>query len=98
MAVVANVHLVVITSNDGPKPPPPAVRGQPYDRVAVYVPSAGTGLVRYQSWANDIVPVLLRAARGELRRRDPVYRVIVHNGEKAGSAAGHFDATRAIMG
>ena len=29
---------------------------------------------------------------------DPTYRVILHNGEPSGSAAGHFDGTRLGFG
>lgn len=70
-----------------------AVKGCPTDRVAVYPPKDDS-MARIKSWANDVVPVLLRAAAGVAESADPVYRVILHNGEPPGSAAGHFDATR----
>ena len=103
MAAVEQVHLVVVTTNSGPtvcnpeqlakhpqlgKPSP----NQPPDRVAVYPPS-GKYIVHFKSWANDVVPVLLRHASGSAKRRDPQYRVILHNGEPAGSLYGHFDGT-----
>ena len=61
------------------------------DKVTVYSPD---GKARFKSWANDIVPVLLRRADGEAKRTDPTYRVITFNGEPPNSPAGHFEATR----
>ena len=68
--------------------------GRPYDRVSVYPPDGTALLPRFKSWANDIVPVLLRRAAGKEKRTDPTYRVITFNGEPPGSWAGHFEATR----
>ena len=70
MAAVDEVHLVVVTTNIGPSVREPrhkhrqlgeAQPDRPYDRVAVYPPT-GTALLHLKSWANDIVPVLLRCA------------------------------------
>ena len=44
------------------------IKGRPFDRVAVYPPNDGRPLRRFQSWANDIVPVLLRRATGVVSR------------------------------
>ena len=103
MAAVDGVHLVVVTDNTGPSIRAPrhkypmlgsARPGRPYDRVSVYPPDGTALLPRFKSWANDIVPVLLRHAAGEQKRTDPTYRVITFNGEPPGSLAGHFEATR----
>ena len=102
MAAVDEVHLVVVTTNTGPTVREPrhkhrqlgeAQPDRPFDRVAVYPPT-GTALLHFKSWANDIVPVLLRCAMGDAKRTDPTYRVILHNGEPSDSRAAHFDATR----
>ena len=68
-------------------------QGHPLDRVLVYPPGATNvrKIAKVRSWANDIVPALLDPKEGT-----PTYRVILHNGEKPGSASGHFDATRRI--
>ena len=92
MAAVENVHLVVITTNTGPNVRG-LHRGKPFDAVSVYPPCTETALVRQRSWAHHVVPVILRRAAGSSMRTDPVYRVILHNGEKPGSALGHFDGT-----
>ena len=68
-------------------------------------PPEGTRIyVRYTSWANDIVPVLLRSAAGEEKRTKGKWRADrpqvhvpcdhTHNGEPLGSRAGHFEAMR----
>ena len=69
MAAVEQVHLVVVTTFTGPsvgrgfKGHGRAVKGCPTDRVAVYPPKDDS-MARIKSWANDVVPVLLRAAAG----------------------------------
>lgn len=63
----------------------------------VYQPGAEPKmLARVMSWANDIVPVITRRQDGCEKRTDPVYRLILHNGEPPGSCAGHFDSTRYV--
>ena len=49
--------------------------GRPFDRVAVYPPEGTRIYVRYKSWANDIVPALLRGAAGEEKRNKGKWRV-----------------------
>ena len=70
MAAVEKVHLVVISTFTGPsggkgfKGHGRVVKGRPFDRVVVYPPNDGKPLRRFKSWANDVVPVLLRRATG----------------------------------
>ena len=74
MAAVEQVHLVVISTFTGPsagkgfKGHGRVIKGRPFDRVAVYPPNDGRPLRRFKSWANDIVPVLLRPATGVVSR------------------------------
>ena len=74
MAAVEQVHLVVVTTFTGPsagrgfKGHGRVVKGHPTDRVAVYPPNDGRRLARIKSWANDVVPVILRAATGVARQ------------------------------
>ena len=94
MAALENVHLVVIDTQSGPgRHISPQDRGHPFDRVHVYIPGATdvARLCKMRSWANDIVPALT-----DPDEHTPVYLVILHNGEKPGSAAGHFDSTARI--
>ena len=93
LAGIANEHLVVIDAHNGPSVD--RERGQPYDRCFVYSPSDNIrALAKGLSWANNIVPVLVRLQDGQKLSTDPTYRVIVHNGEPPGSVHGHFSATR----
>ena len=88
------MHLVVIDSRDGQSLKKSPEYQKPRDRVAVYLPGDHKAkLQKGLSWTNDIVPVLLRSQRNEALPTDPKYRVIIHNGEPAGSWSGHFDAT-----
>ena len=81
------------------------VRNRPPDQVAVYETHAGpedkrrwfASVMKWMSWANDIAPVLQRRLEGNQLEDDPKYRVIVHNGERASSRGGHFDATRVVV-
>ena len=93
MAAVERVHLVVITTNTAASIGR-AQRNRPFDAVHVYSSSTETQLYRTRSWANDIVPALLRRGAGNAKRTDPEYRAILHNGEMEGSRSGHFDGTR----
>ena len=89
-----DVHMVVIDSRDASKYKGTPQYQKPSDMVVVYLPGSNKkGIAKYKSWSNDVVPVLLRAQNGETLPADPKFRVIVHNGELAGSWAGHFDAT-----
>ena len=64
MAVLGQVHLVVVDSKSGPNVPKDE-RHRPPDRVTVYLPDARPSkLLKMQSWANDVVPVLLRKQAG----------------------------------
>ena len=67
----------------------------PQTLVNIYLPGGKIvrALSKRKSCANDVGPVLLlRSQRKEALASDPPYRVIIHNGEPAGSWAGHFDA------
>ena len=77
MAAVEQVHLVVVSTFTGPSASKKVNKfkghgcvrkGCPLDRVAVYPPNEGKPLRRIKSWANDIVPVLLRRAVGVAAR------------------------------
>ena len=95
MAALENVHLVVIDTQSGPgRHIRPQDRGHPFDKVHVYMPGAtdAARLCNMRSWANDIVPALT-----DPDEPTPAYLVILHNGEKPGSAAGHFDSTVALV-
>ena len=68
--------------------------GKPPDRVNVYLPgNVARRCMRGLSWANEIVPVLLRQQEGKSLATDPIYHIILHNGAPPGGPAGHFDAT-----
>ena len=61
------------------------------DSCTVYPPEGGssrTVVASGLSWAEEIVPMLLRQQRNPA---DPPYRVILYNGAR--DATGHFDAT-----
>ena len=66
------------------------------DKVSLY-PCKGLplGLGEAASWAEDIVPRLNRQHTNELRRSEPMLRVITHNGGDA--QTGHFQSTQACM-
>ena len=91
MAAVSWQNLVVINSVAGPNLPDnmQACKDQPPDRVAVYMPGHQkvAALLKFKSWACDIVPALLDP------KRMTQYTIIVHNGDQPGSPTGHFDAT-----
>ena len=93
MAAVGNVHLVVIDCQSGPgKHIRTEDRGRPFDRVNIYLPGdSPRAIAKSKSWANDVVPALV-----DPNKDAPMYRVILHNGEKPGSAAGHFESTRPV--
>ena len=93
-AATVGVHLVVIDAHEGSDCKDNPTYRKPLDQVSVYIPGDSNvhQLSKRKSWVNDIVPVLLRAQRNEAVPTDPLYRVIIHNGEPAGSWAGHFDA------
>ena len=96
LAAIANEHLVVIDARTGPNVD--RNRGRPYDRCIVYSPGDNARvLAKAHSWANDIVPVLVRLQDGGKLSTDPTYRVIVHNGAPPGSVSGHFSATRVYI-
>ena len=94
MAATSWQNLVVINSRLGPNlsKDEHAFKGQPPDRVAVYLPGHQrvAALAKMKSWACDIVPALLDP------KRMAQYTVIVHNGDRPGSISAHFDATRKI--
>ena len=93
-AAMQSLHLVVIDSKRGVSLKNSPQYQKPRDRVTVYLPGDHKSkLQKGASWTNDIVQVLLRAQRKEALPTDPKYRVIIHNGEPAGSWSGHFDAT-----
>ena len=89
MAALGWQNLVVINSRMGSNIEHPQFRYQPAHRVAVYLPGHRDpkNLLKFKSWACDIVPALLDPKRAKQ------YTVIVHNGDMPGSVTGHFDAT-----
>jgi hypothetical protein len=86
MEAVEGVLFVVIDSQCGTctgKHVHKDDRGHPFDRVNVHLPGTTAQKVcKTKSWANDIVPALTNPVQG-----GPTYRVILHNGEKPGSAS-----------
>ena len=85
MAAQKQIGLVVVNTQA-------AVQGgTPMDRVRVYIPDKRFPLT--QSWANTVVPKLLRQQKGELQKGEWPYQVILHNGAQPGALCGHFDAT-----
>lgn len=94
MAALENVHLVVVDAQSGSgKHISNTNRGRPFDRVTVYEPGTKTdALSKQKSWANGIAPALL-----DPKPDKPKYRIILHNGEKPGSAGGHFDSTQSLL-
>ena len=89
MAALGWQNLVVINSRMGSNIEHPQFRYQPAHRVAVYLPGHRDpkNLLKFKSWACDIVPALLDPKRAKQ------YTVIVHNGDMPGSVTAHFDAT-----
>ena len=81
MAVVGWQNLVVFDRCCGSNIQYPEFRNQPADRVSVYLPghSKVMQIVKFKSWACDIVPALLEP------KRAAQYTVIVHNGDMPGS-------------
>ena len=79
MAAVKQVHLVSIDTS------------QLEDACTVYVPGTSTKICLKLSWAEELVPKLLRQQRGEVLHREASYKVILWNGDRG--PAGHFDAT-----
>ena len=77
MAATQQVHLVSIDTS------------MISDLCAVYLPGEGTKTAVRWSWAQEIVPKLMRQRSGELT--GPPLVVIVWNGDTG--AGGHFDAT-----
>ena len=59
------------------------------DTCAVYPPGVSTTSVLALSWAEELVPKLLRQDAGETDL--PFYYVMLHNGRD--DASGHFDGT-----
>ena len=74
-------NLVVFDRCSGSNIQYPEFRNQPADRVSVYLPghSKVLQIVKFKSWACDIVPALLEP------KRAAQYTVIVHNGDMPGS-------------
>ena len=79
MAAVKQVHLVSIDTS------------QLEDACTVFVPGTSTKIRLKLSWAEELVPKLLRQQRGEALHGEASYKVILWNGERG--PAGHFDAT-----
>ena len=80
MAAVKNVHLVVIDKR------------LLQDKCSVYPPGVSTKTQVSLSWAEEVVPKLLRQQEaGSSSAASPRYVVILWNGHA--DASGHFDAT-----
>jgi hypothetical protein len=80
MAAVEGSNLVIINS------------AKNCDKVYLFPPDSSDTLAVDRSWAEDIVPYLIRQHAGKLEKDEAPLRVVIWNGRT--DAAGHFQATR----